>query len=303
MLKSPLYLITDHLLPTLRVLEAKKLREQGMSQTRIASLLGVTQPAVKQYLEENEQEYKEKLIQMGLNKEEIDEMLCSLTEVLTREGVKSAMLFITTRSLIFLSNLRFCKFHRGMDREIPADCAICGEIYRQDEETIFYDALKIIQNPLISFLIPQVLSNLAFAKRGAKDYNDILGIPGRIANIRGVPIAASKPQWGGSKHLSEILIRIMDNCPDVRSVMDIKYDSKVESSIRANGLSFSKVGPQDSVDDKMIAEAVSSVFNCKEDAVIHLGGKGLEPVTYIFGRNPLEVAEKVLKIARSYASS
>ncbi len=68
-------MITEHFIPSLRVLEAKKLREKGMSQTRIASLLGVTQPAVKQYLEEDELAYRKKLISMGMREDEVDELL------------------------------------------------------------------------------------------------------------------------------------------------------------------------------------------------------------------------------------
>ncbi len=296
-------MITEHFIPSLRVLEAKKLREKGMSQTRIASLLGVTQPAVKQYLEEDELAYRKKLISMGMREDEVDELLYSLSEVLEKENVENTMSFITTRSLILLSELRFCNFHRSVDKEVPINCAICTDIYKEDEETLMYNALALLQNPLVSQLIPQVLSNIAFARRGAMGYNDVLAIPGRIANVRGIPTTASKPQWGSSKHLSKILLSITEKCPEIRSVMDIKYDKSIENSIALAKLRYSKVGPQDSADDDQIAQALKSVFDCSTDVVIHLGGRGLEPIAYVFGRNPLDVAEKVIKISRLYSSN
>lgn len=274
-----------------------------MSQTKIASLLGVTQPAVKQYLEEDERLYKKKLISMGIQEKEIDDLLYSLSEILTREDVKDAMSFVTTRSLIFLSGLRFCKFHRSIDKDIPIDCNICSSFYKENDESLLYSALGMLQNPLISSLIPQVLSNIAFARRGASNCNDVLAIPGRIANVRGIPMAASRPQWGGSKHLSKVILKVMGLCSDIRSVMDIKYDISVESAVERSGLKHSRIGPQDFADDEAIADAIKSVFDCSTDVVFHMGGKGLEPVSYIFGKDPLEVAEKVVKIAKFYASN
>ncbi|TRM91120.1 transcriptional regulator, partial [Sulfolobus sp. B1] len=81
MIKSPLTLIDDIFIPSIRALEAKRLRELHMSQTKIAYLLGVSQPAVKQYLDEDENVHYKRLLNLGLSKEELDDFLEKLTQL------------------------------------------------------------------------------------------------------------------------------------------------------------------------------------------------------------------------------
>ncbi|NON62057.1 transcriptional regulator [Acidianus sp. DSM 29099] len=274
-----------------------------MSQSRIAVSIGVTQPAVKQYLDVEERFYFEKLLELGLTPEEVNKFLDSLTEILLGNDIKASMDYVTSFGLMNLSRLKFCKFHRSMDPRIPQECSICEDLFKEDEEEEMYVALSMIQNEIISPLIPEVMSNLAFAKRGAKDINDVIAVAGRITKIRGIPTPASKALWGSSKHLAQILISIGKICPEIRSVMNIKYDEKVMVSMKDIGFKIAVVGPTDLATNDRIAELVSSAYSQGIDAVVHLGGKGVEPNTYIFGKTPIEVVKKVLEIARKYRES
>ncbi|TRM80134.1 transcriptional regulator, partial [Sulfolobus sp. D5] len=60
------------------------------------------------------------------------------------------------------------------------------------------------------------------------------------------------------------------------------------------------VGPQDHADDDKIGNLISSAYDSYVDVIIHLGGKGLEPNAYIFGKDPLDVAKKVINIGIKY---
>ncbi len=185
-----------------------------------------------------------------------------------------------------------------MNSSISSDCRICQSLYKEDEESQLQLALSLLRNESVSKLIPEILSNLAYSKRDAREILDVLAIPGRIAVIGGVPTPASRPTWGGSRHLATILLETRRKCERWRSVMNIKYDEKVEEAILKSGLRLVKVGPSDRRDDQSIANMVASVISSCPDVVVHLGGNGVEPNCYIFGENPLEVSSKVNKIAK-----
>ena len=271
-----------------------------MSQNKIAMLLGVTQPAVKQYLDENEEEHYEKLSRLGLERNEVKQILDDLVDILSKNDVKNAMYYITDVGLRYLSELKFCKFHKEIDKYIPQDCDICRYLYRQSEEERMEVALSMLQNELVTPLIPEVLSNLAFAKKNPKSIYDILAVEGRITKIKGLPTPASKPAWGASKHLATILLKINEKAPSIRSVINIKYDEDVDKAVKSLGMKIAYVGPSDENDDESIARLIYSVFSEDIDCIAHLGGRGLEPVLYVFGKDPVDVVKKVIEIGRKY---
>lgn len=299
-LDTPLTLITDVLLPNIRALEAKRLRNLGMSQSRVASAIGVTQPAVKQYLDIQEKFYLEKLYELGLTDEDINYVLDTLTEILLVNDVKNAMHFITTFGLMKLSKLKFCNYHRSKDPRIPQDCRICEGLYKEDEEEELEISLAMLQNSLVSPLIPEVLSNIAYAKESPKGIEDVIAVAGRITKIRDIPTPASRPMWGASKHLGRIIIGVNRKFPEIRSVMNIKYDERVRKCLDELRYKYTIVGPSDYASDETIENEVIQNYTEVFDAVIHLGGKGVEPITYIFGKTSLDVVKKVLAIAKKY---
>jgi len=271
-----------------------------MSQNKIAMLLGVTQPAIKQYLDENEEEQYKKLAKLGLEREEINQVIEDLVDILSKNDVKNAMYYITDAGLKYLSELKFCKYHKDIDKYIPQDCDICRYIYRQSEEERMEVALSMLQNELVTPLIPEVLSNLAFAKKNPKTIRDILAVEGRITKVKGLPTPASNPAWGASTHLATILLKISEKAPSIRSVMNIKYDKGVDKAVKSLGMKIAYVGPSDDSDDESIARLIYSVFSEDIECVAHLGGKGIEPVLYVFGKDPVDVVKKVVEIGRKY---
>ena len=299
--RTPLYLITDYLLPQFRILIAKRLRDEGYSQSRIAHLLGVSQPAVKGYLSTSEREALDRLKEYGLSDEEINASVEELTRVITSSDLPNAMRYVTVWGLRVLSTLKLCDFHRVLDPEIPRDCDVCKYIYLKDELEELSEAVSLLSTELVTPLIPQVLSNLAYAKDNAESISDVAAFEGRITKVKGVPRPASLPSWGASVHLAKVLLKVRKRDRSVRAVMNVKYDEAVEQAVKMLNLKFVKVGPQDKADDDSIAEEIFRLYSPGTDVVFHVGGLGLEPVTYVFGRNPLDVVRKVLDIAKVYA--
>ncbi|AGE70410.1 thiamine-phosphate synthase family protein [Sulfolobus acidocaldarius] len=271
-----------------------------MTQSRIATLLGVSQPAIKQYLDEDEQEEVNKIRKMGLNEEEIYDVVNNVVELLLRNNTKSAMYYITDFGLRVLNELKLCKYHREINNLIPQDCDICKLFYHSSDEEIMDIAISLIQNPIVAPLIPQVLSNIAYAEQNAKNEDDVIAIPGRITRVLGVPTPASKPMRGASKHLSRILLGIIKKRGDIRAVMNIKYDETLKTVFSQLKLKVVYVGPHDYATNEDIAKEIVDAFTDDADCVVHLGGKNIEANTYVFGRDPIDVTKKVLNIARKY---
>jgi len=102
--------------------------------------------------------------------------------------------------------------------------------------------------------------------------------------------------------LGRLLLRVMAVRPQLRCVMNVKYDEVVGRAVSKAGLTMRKVGPQREADEREIVELVSSALReSPVDVVAHLGGVNLEPIAYVFGSDPIEVAGKVNAIAQEYA--
>ena len=51
-------------------------------------------------------------------------------------------------------------------------------------------------------LIPEVRTNLVYARPNSRSRDDVLGIDGRITVVSGLPHAAGKPRFGASSHMA-----------------------------------------------------------------------------------------------------
>ena len=256
---------------------------------------------MKGYLSTDEREAIAKLKEYGLSEDEIRAYVDELMEAITSSDLPEAMKYVTVWGLRVLSTLRLCEFHRLLDPEIPRECDVCKYIYLKDELEELSEAASLLSTEMVTPLIPEVLSNLAYAKDNARGINDVAAFEGRITKVKGIPKPASLPSWGASTHLAKVLLKVRERDKSIRAVMNIKYCDAVEEAVKRLGLRFVKVGPQDRANDDMIAEEIYRFFSPGTDVVFHLGGVGLEPVTYVFGKSPLDVVRKVLDIAKVYA--
>lgn len=297
MTDTPLRIITEYLVPPVRVLVTKRLREMGFSQTRIASLMSVSQPAVKQYLDLTGEEMVSRLIDMGLDRDEVLSLVEDLTRSISQGDYEASARLITSHALVYLAQLRFCDFHRRVTEGIPTSCRICSDLFLGDREQVIMEiALSMIRRREVGELIPEVMSNLAYAKEGARDPRDVIAVPGRITKVMGIPTPVSKPAWGGSSHLSKLLIRVLEKNPTIRSVMNIRHVPGIETVLEEMKIPYGLTGPSEGGEEEII-ESVAGVVEGGARVVIHRGGIGIEPAVYIFGAEPLDVARVVLKIA------
>lgn len=306
----PCEMMVKDFLPAMRGLLAHNLRARGLSQPKIASLLGVTQSAVSQLLSKPPSLYRKKIAEMGLGREELDLLLRLLLQDIPSDPVRANLtLYSFWRGA--LSRGVFCQYHRRLHPQLSL-CEIClrreevpeGErliVLRRIEEAVrMIEGARYFVN-----VMPEVAVNIAEAPKDAKTVEDVAAIPGRIVRLKDKPKAVSKPEYGGSRHLARVLLAVKRYAPEVSAVINLKLDEAVESAIKSLGLRYSETRceePYGREREEEVIEAVAREFGKRSDldVVIDRGGMGLEPTTYIFAENAEKAAEKALKIARRY---
>jgi thiamine-phosphate diphosphorylase len=163
-------------------------------------------------------------------------------------------------------------------------------------------------------LIPEVRSNLVYAKKEARSRDDVLAVDGRITVIRGMPRAAGKPRFGASSHMARLIIELRKVDPSVRAGVDFANTPNLaawlEDYCRARGWIFSVIDRRGEPDEIKAAEGASMPWKVGE-AVRAAGGRapkifyetgavGKEPVSVLVGHDPLEVAGQICTLAKDY---
>jgi hydroxymethylpyrimidine kinase / phosphomethylpyrimidine kinase / thiamine-phosphate diphosphorylase len=177
------------------------------------------------------------------------------------------------------------------------------EVLRATEE-----ALEKLMGEPLGFLIPEVRSNLGYALPGAADYEEIVAVPGRISQFRDKIVACRLPAFGASRHIARVIMAAMAHDPEMRSAMNIKYSPEILDACRTGGLRVASFDRRE--EPKEVKEREGSTLEwgtqnalqgLKEfpDLIYDEGDVGKEPMIRVLGRNPMEVVEKVIRIAKT----
>ncbi|MDD1691454.1 MAG: phosphomethylpyrimidine kinase [Methanoregula sp.] len=163
-------------------------------------------------------------------------------------------------------------------------------------------------------IIPEVRSNLVFAREDAKTRDDVLAVDGRITVVKGMPHAAGKPVFGASSHMARLIIEYRKYDPSVRAGIDFAntpdFARWLLQYCTKNGWGFSVIDRRNEPEEIKDAEGASMPWKVKE-AVRAAGGRppkifyetgaiGKEPVSVLVGRDPLEISEQICTIAKLY---
>ncbi len=161
-------------------------------------------------------------------------------------------------------------------------------------------------NYLMSFkcgnLIPEVSSNLVYAKANAKNENQVAGFPGIILRLYDAAYAAAQPEFGASKHMTHVVLTVMKYDPSCRSVMNIKYSKEIIKICRKIGFSVKSFDRKEEPKERKEREGFSLEWGVNKvlaqnemvpDIIYDEGGWGKEPMVRVFGKNPIDVVKKV----------
>ena len=167
------------------------------------------------------------------------------------------------------------------------------------EDSINY--FKQIKN--IYKIIPECQTNFVFAKKNPKTIKDVLGISGRLVKSGKDVVTAGEIVYGGSQHVGTAVIEVNKKFPEIRSCLNIKYDTKIISKAKKSRftvLSYDRSKEPKKSRQKENSSIVWGITNSLKtklpDIVYHKGDMGKEPMILIFGRTPHDVIKKVSKL-------
>jgi len=152
-------------------------------------------------------------------------------------------------------------------------------------------------------VIPECQTNFVFAKKNPRTIKDVLGISGRLVKSGKEIVTAGEIVYGGSQHVGTAVIQVNKKFPEIRSGLNIKYDTKIISKAKKSKFTIlsydrnkeSKKSRQK--ENSSISWGISNSLNAKSpDIIYHKGDIGKEPMILIFGKNPGDVVKKASKI-------
>jgi hydroxymethylpyrimidine/phosphomethylpyrimidine kinase len=184
-----------------------------------------------------------------------------------------------------------------------------AHVHRLRERQTITDELKRALNLLtrkeIGRLIPEVRSNFGYAIAGASSFQEVAGFPGRISQIGDRIVVYKEPEFGASKHIARVILAAMQHAPELRSAMNIRYNSDILAACSASGLSvasFDRSSEPREVKEREGSTLEWGTHNALRkqsqlpDVIYDTGEVGKEPMIRVLGTNPAAVAEKIIRI-------
>jgi hydroxymethylpyrimidine/phosphomethylpyrimidine kinase len=180
---------------------------------------------------------------------------------------------------------------------------------------LLQDAISIMESSkTLSALTPECQINIVMAlpKPYALNTELVCGVPGRFHNVGGRLRAASCPTFGASKHVARAVLAAMDFDPDVRAAMNMRCSKEILSVCRRLGFSIGSYDRAKEPAEIKAEEGATIPWGIHEatkrmgvvpDLIYHAGDWGKEPMITLFGRDPVEVVMKALKISHAIANA
>jgi len=310
----PCVLMVEKFLPAIRILVARELKSKGLSQLRIAHLLGVTQAAVNGYVRKDPEKAFRALSDFGLSGEEAKNLAALLANLTLVSPVESTFALYQFWTKLLVKG-KVCDEHISRFNQLVA-CDVClgkrrFEHIADSEEvevlTNLKQATKLLEaSSIFSSLIPEVFTNIVMAKSDARTPSDVAGIPGRIARLKNGIRVGGDPEFGASRHMASVLLAALQVDNTKRACLNIKYDKDVEAALNSLGYTFYKTSSNVkliSTNDDQVLARIKDILAEKgfvPDVIIDEGGVGIEPMAYIFDLDAVGAARKALEIAKVY---
>lgn len=183
---------------------------------------------------------------------------------------------------------------------------VAGQAERYQVIVALKEAFEKLQAAGIGRLIPEVQSNLGYALSAASSHDGVAAWPGRIVKFGNSIKAVGCPEFGASRHVANIILTAMRHHPDFRSAMNIRFGDDVLKAAEKAGLtagSFDRKQEPAAVKSKegmSLSWGVDTVLKSAKtvpDLIYDRGDVGKEPMVRIIGRDPNDVAGKVIRIA------
>lgn len=178
------------------------------------------------------------------------------------------------------------------------------------------EAVRLIEAcPEFAKIIPEIRTNLAFARADAKTPGDVLAVDGRITVVGGKPHASGKVAFGASSHVARLLLAVREHDSGIRAAINFANSTEIEAWLKGycleKGWLLGCADRRNEPDEVRDAEGASMKWKAEEairlargrvpKIICDKGGVGKEPVCVLFGENPVDVAREACGIARAYS--
>ena len=91
---------------------------------------------------------------------------------------------------------------------------------------------KIEQCKELAAIIPEVRTNLVYAKPDLETPEDVAAIDGRITVINGMPVAAGRPRFGASSYMARFIIELNKYDSSIRAGVNFANDPKLAAWLK-----------------------------------------------------------------------
>jgi hydroxymethylpyrimidine kinase / phosphomethylpyrimidine kinase / thiamine-phosphate diphosphorylase len=154
-------------------------------------------------------------------------------------------------------------------------------------------------------LIPEVMTNLAYATPYPEGPQDVAAFPGRILKSAQGLLIPAPPAFGASRHIAAIILTAMTTHPELRCAMNIKFIEGIENlapllHLKTAGFDRSlEPAEVKAREGSTLAWGVASVLKAgtpPPDLIYDRGDWGKEPMIRILGPNPISATEKALAL-------
>jgi len=287
--------VVDEFLPTFRALLAAELRDQGLTQSEVAELLGISQSAVSKYAH-GEVETNDRLAA----DDRVTELVERLGEGLAGGDVTPVQALVEAEVLIRQLE-RGDLLARLHEEAFPPLSAYDGDFAVHDADSPIRTAERVLASVRrgvrtlentsgFATLIPAVGSNLVEALPEAADIDDVAAVPGRILDVKGRATVPGDPEFGVSEHVASVLLAARAGGSGARAALNVRCDEAVLDALAEAGLDAVEFDAEAPVDEA-VRTAVESTPDA--DVVYQTGGFGVEPVAYLLAPDAVTVADRV----------
>ncbi|QPJ60496.1 MAG: bifunctional hydroxymethylpyrimidine kinase/phosphomethylpyrimidine kinase [Candidatus Nitronauta litoralis] len=169
-------------------------------------------------------------------------------------------------------------------------------------------AIEELKRQEIGELIPEVQSNLGFGLQGAKEPNEVVGIPGRIIRNGSTITTINAPRFGASQHVAKIVLTAMSFDPEKRAVMNIKFQQYFLDACKRLKMTIGSFDRAKEPKNVKQLEGSSLEWGTRQaildrgyvpDIIFDLGGQGKEEMIRVIAKDVEELVEKIKKIHRA----
>ncbi len=297
-MRLPCEYVASSMLPNLRIRVAHILKEQGLTQMEIAEIFSVKQPVIQSYLKRKVTCLDDPLeMHLSLYAKEIASMIMKKTSMPT------IMRTICTNCKRLRIAGPICVEHKKMIPELSSfqNCDICsgfGNLPSLSERTIILTEIreliiKLSTLPQFTEWVPEIGSQVGHCVKNAQSLDDVASIPGRIIKVKNTIATVREPEFGTSKTISPLLIKMQQLNPSITWVVSIKNKPTLSEVLKRKKKRFIITEKFDTNIAQTLPQLEKERKLNNLQWLLDKGAEGYEAIAYLFASTEEEVIKEI----------